>query len=145
MKNSKLFLLEKHLTDAIAANPKRDLYLHLRKAKKVVADVTEKLRDGNPEPPTVQKFKRELRESEIEMRTMPEDRQKTYLAALIDRHPDAKADAIAWNEANAAYLAGESVVKFESKDGCTAWKNDVCAIPVAAFDALVDAGVFTEN
>jgi hypothetical protein len=145
MKNSKIFLLEKHLNDAIAANPKRDLYMHLRAAKKVVVAITDPLRDGNPKPPTVTAFERELAHSRNKMESLPAEKRPGYLADLLDRHPDAKDDGIAWDEANAALLAGETEVKFESKPSGLAWKNDVCQIPIEAFDALLDAGIFTEE
>ena len=151
MKNSKLFALEAHLDAAMKANPKRDLYLHLRKAEKIVKAATAELRDGNPAPPTIKAYQREIRESRSEMESLHPDRQREYLAAVIARHPDAKADAIAWDEENQKILDGETEklkdgteVKFESKEGHTAWKNDVCVFPVEVFDALVDAGVFTE-
>jgi hypothetical protein len=144
MKNSKIFLLEKHLNDAIAANPKRDLYLHLRTTKKAVTAITDPLRDGNPKPPTVTAFERELQHSRTEMDSIPAEKRPGYLADILDQHPDAKGDAMEWDEANAKILTGETDVKFDAKPSTLAWKNDVCLIPIEAFDALLDAGVFED-
>ena len=146
MKLKKIYDIEAAVNAAIAKNPKRDLFLVLRRAQKQIKKITDEVADSNPLPPQVTGYQRELQAMHLEFNTATTEAKAAMLRALSDKYPTAKTDSMEWTKDQDLLMSADKVFEFENPAAeSMAWDKNECMIGCENLAIMIDGGIFTEQ